>query len=99
MRPLTGAGAGLGLRRSPSRASTASRDDDGDSGSTASGSGTAVAVVPRYETTHWNYPYKSWAAVEGLAMPVVVRKVSAGNAHTLVLTASGEAWSFGSGER
>ncbi len=56
-------------------------------------------VEARYEQSHWNYPYKSWAAGEGVALPVVVRKVSAGNTHTLLLSEAGEVWSFGNGER
>jgi hypothetical protein len=95
-RPMTSAGNGLGLPRAPSVTSLPDGDSD-DAGSSVSGG--AVAAPPRHELKHWNYPYKSWAASEGLALPVVVTKVSAGNSHTLVLTATGEAWSFGAGQR
>ena len=95
-RPMTSAGNGLGLPRAPSVASLPDGDSD-DAGSSISGG--AVPAPPRHELKHWNYPYKSWAASEGLALPVVVTKVSAGNSHTLILTATGEAWSFGAGQR
>ena len=76
-----------------------SEHGSGGGGSTVTGSSTNAGGRIRHELNHWNFPFKSWAASEGLAMPVTVKKISAGNAHTLLLTTGGEVWSFGGGER